>query len=156
MPDPFEAIQGMPNTLAAAGYHIGWSHKWHLRESLMGGKQNQYSTHGGRINEFSEMVTKSDDKAATKQAILKDVRGNFQDFLDREKSCQPFFYSFNSTNTHRQWVRGSGKALWNLDPDKLKGKLPPFIPDNEVTCAEKPTSWISGRRFSSPSAGREN
>jgi len=133
VPDPFEAIQGMPNTLAAAGYHIGWSHKWHLRESLMGGTQNQYSAHGGRINEFSEIVTKADDKAATKKAILKDVRGNFQDFLDRKKAGQPFFYSFNSTNTHRQWVRGSGKALWNLDPDKLKGKLPPFIPDNEVT-----------------------
>lgn len=81
----------MPNTLAAAGYHIGWSHKWHLRESLMGGKQNQYSAHGGRINEFSEMVTKAEDKDATKQAILKDVRGNFQDFLDRKKSGQPFF-----------------------------------------------------------------
>ena len=29
-------------------------------------------------------------------------------------------------------MQGSGKALWGLDPDKLKGKLPPFLPDNEV------------------------
>jgi len=133
VPDPFDAIQGMPNTLAAAGYHIGWSHKWHLRESLMGGKENQYSAHGGRINEFSEEVSKAKDKSTAKQSILKNVRGNFQDFLDRKKPGRPFFYSFNATNTHRQWVRGSGKALWNLDPDKLQGKMPPFIPDNPVT-----------------------
>lgn len=132
-PDPFDQVMGMPNTLAAAGYHIGWSHKWHLRESLMGGKQNQYSAHGGRINGFSEVMSKADDKAATKRAVLDEVNGNFQDFLDRRKPGQPFFYSFNPTNTHRPWVRGSGKALWNLDPDKLKGKLPPFIPDNAVT-----------------------
>lgn len=132
-PDPFDQVQGMPNTLAAAGYHIGWSHKWHMRESLMGGKQNQYSAHGGRINSFSRAVSKSGDIAATKQAILGEVRGNFQDFLGRRKPGQPFFYSFNPTNTHRPWTRGSGKALWNLDPDALKGKMPPFVPDNPVT-----------------------
>ena len=133
VPDPFATITGMPNTLAAGGYHIGWSHKWHLRESLMGGKQNQYSAHGGDINEFSEVLTKSGDKAAAKQKIFGQVRGNFQDFLDGRKPGQPFFYSFNSTNTHRSWVRGSGKTLWGLEPDRLEGKMPPFLPDNPVT-----------------------
>ena len=37
-PDPFAEVKGMPNTLAEAGYHVGWAHKWHLRESLCGGK----------------------------------------------------------------------------------------------------------------------
>ena len=132
VPDPFDEITGMPNTLADAGYHIGWSHKWHLRESLMGGKKNQYSAHGGRINTYSQVVSKAEDKAAAKQAVLSAVRGNFQDFLDKRKPGQPFFYSFNPTNTHRLWERGSGKALWDLDPEKLKGKLPPFLPDNPV------------------------
>ncbi len=133
VPDPFEQVIGMPNTLAAGGYHIGWSHKWHLRESLMGGKQNQYSAHGAAINQFSQVVSKADDKAAAKQKILGDVRGNFQDFLDRRKPGQPFFYSFNSTNTHRPWTRGSGKQLWDLEPDQLKGKMPPFLTDNPTT-----------------------
>jgi arylsulfatase A-like enzyme len=30
------------------------------------------------------------------------------------------------------WVRGSGQTLWGLDPESLKGKLPPFLPDHEV------------------------
>jgi arylsulfatase A-like enzyme len=57
------------------------------------------------------------------------VRQNFRDFLTKRKKDQPFFYSFNPTNTHRTWVQGSGKALWNLNPDDLKGKMPPVLPD---------------------------
>lgn len=128
-PDPSDKIVGMPNTLAEAGYHIGWSHKWHIPERLMGGKTNQFQKHGGRINQFSQVVTRNPD---ARDKIFDDVRANFRDFLAAREGDQPFFYSFNPTNTHRKWIRGSGKALWGLDPDALKGKLPPFLPDNEV------------------------
>ncbi len=119
----------MPEALARAGYHIGWSHKWHIPERLMRGKSHQYSPAGGRINHFSEVITKNPE---LREEILDGVRRNFRAFLADRKEGQPFFYSFNPTNTHRSWVRGSGKALWGLDPDSLKGKLPPFLPDNEV------------------------
>ena len=127
--DPGDAVVGMPETLARAGYHIGWSHKWHIPERLMRGSKHQYSKAGNRINNFSEVITKN---PAARDEVLGDVRANFQHFLRDRKDGQPFFYSFNPTNTHRSWVRGSGKALWGLDPDQLKGKLPPFLPDNEV------------------------
>jgi uncharacterized sulfatase len=125
--DPGDQILGMPEALARAGYHIGWSHKWHIPERLMRG--HQYSPAGNRINDFSEVITK---KPAIRDEVFESVRENFRAFLADRKDGQPFFYSFNPTNTHRTWVRGSGKALWGLDPDKLKGKLPPFLPDNEV------------------------
>lgn len=128
-PDPFDEVNGMPNTLAAAGYHIGWSHKWHLRKSLIGGDGNHYAARGARVNRFSQEVDGADDPDAAKRAILDEVRGNFRDFLDARESGQPFFYSFNPTNTHRKWVRGSGAELWDLDPDELEGRLPPFLPD---------------------------
>nr|MDA3963171.1 sulfatase-like hydrolase/transferase [Planctomycetota bacterium] len=41
----------------------------------------------------------------------------------------PFCYWWGPTNTHRAWVRGSGKRLWGLDPDALIGRLPAFLPD---------------------------
>lgn len=129
MPDPSDAIVGMPVTLQKAGYHIGWSHKSHIPERILGGKSRQYSPAGQRINSFSEVVTRDPEAA---NAVMGDVRKNFQGFLADRVDGQPFFYSFNSTNTHRTWVKGSGKALWGLDPDSLKGKLPPFLPDNEV------------------------
>lgn len=128
-PDPSDSIIGMPVTLQKAGYHIGWSHKWHIPERLMGGKDHQYSPAGQRINSYSEVLTKKPD---ARDAVLEEVRKNFQGFLADRKEGQPYFYSFNPTNTHRTWVRGSGKALWGLDPEKLKGKIPPFLPDNEV------------------------
>jgi N-sulfoglucosamine sulfohydrolase len=128
-PDPSDSIVGMPEMLARTGYHIGWSHKWHIPERLMRGSAHQYSPAGNRINTFSQVVTK---KPEARDEVFGEVRKNFRAFLADRKNGQPFFYSFNPTNTHRTWERGSGKALWGLDPDKLKGKLPPFLPDNAV------------------------
>ena len=129
-PDPSEKIMGMPMVLRSTGYHIGWSHKWHIPERLMGGSKSQYSPAGQRINNYSEALTRNPDAG---DAIMDEVRRNLRAFLADRKEGQPFFYSFNPTNTHRPWVRGSGKAIWGIDPESLRGKLPPFLPDNEVT-----------------------
>jgi hypothetical protein len=48
--------------------------------------------------------------------------GNFKSFLDDRKKDQPFAYWFGPTNVHRKWTKGSGKKLWDIDPDKLKGQ----------------------------------
>ena len=67
----------------------------------------------------------------TRQAerLYDEVRQNFDAFLADAKKDQPFCYWFGPTNVHRKWVKGSGKELWGIDPDALKGKLPPFLPD---------------------------
>ncbi len=130
--DPFAMIEGMPVALRKAGYHIGWSHKWHLPERLGGGIRHNFERHGKRINRYSQNVMQAEDPEAMKDAILGEVRANFRDFLSHRTDDQPFFYSFNPTNTHRHWARGSARKLWGLDPDELKGKLPPFLPDNPV------------------------
>ena len=131
-PDPFDAVKGMPVTLQEAGYHIGLTYKLHMRPSIIGGKQNIYDKAGQNLNQYSQFLTKSEDKAAAREKILGQVRGNFRDFLAKRKPGQPFFYSFNPTNTHRKWTYGSGRALWGLNPDQLKGKLPPVLPDVPV------------------------
>jgi N-sulfoglucosamine sulfohydrolase len=128
-PDPFDKVKGMPVTLQEGGYHIGLTYKLHMRDSIIGGKQNLYNKAGGNLNQYSQVLSKADDKAAAREKILGQVRGNFRDFLAKRKEGQPFFYSFNPTNTHRKWIRGSGKDLWGLNPDDLKGKLPPVLPD---------------------------
>ena len=30
---------------------------------------------------------------------------------------------------HRKWIKGSGKKLWGIDPEKLRGKMLEFLPD---------------------------
>jgi arylsulfatase A-like enzyme len=63
--------------------------------------------------------------------LFGDVRKNFDDFLDSwsKEKAKPFCYWFGATNTHRKWEKGSGKALWNIEPDTLTGRMPKFLPD---------------------------
>ena len=49
--------------------------------------------------------------------------------MDARANDKPFLYFWGPSNTHRSWERGSGKALWGLEPDGLKGRLPAFLPD---------------------------
>ena len=47
--------------------------------------------------------------------------------LERKTSLS--LTGFGPTNVHRKWTKGSGKKLWNIDPDHLEGKMPAFLPD---------------------------
>ena len=131
-PDPWAKVRGFPLQLQAAGYHIGWSYKMHISEDRMGGRRRNYRSAGGRFNSFSQQVTKAKDIDAAKKRLLDEVRGNFHAFLADRKGDQPFFYWFNPTNTHRAWAKGSGRALWGIEPESLKGRLPSFLPDDPV------------------------
>ena len=131
------AIPAYPLLLKDAGYHIGKSYKvWSPgtpADAPYGCQQYAYEKAGRRFNKFSTQVTNlvKDGKSveAAKQEIYDEVKANFRDFLADRKPGQPWCYWFGPTNTHRKWMKGSGKALWGLEPDSLKGKMPPFLPD---------------------------
>ncbi len=88
---------------------------------------------GAAFNQFSQTVTrkvaKGQDIEQAKAQLVAEVAANFTSLLEQRDPSKPFFYWFGPTHTHRPWVRGSGKALWNLDPDLLRGKLPAFLAD---------------------------
>ncbi|MEM9018585.1 MAG: sulfatase-like hydrolase/transferase, partial [Verrucomicrobiota bacterium] len=86
-------------------------------------------THALPINHFSQAVSAAEDSEARKEEIFSFIRSNFRTFLDKNSDEKPFFYWFGPHHSHRQWIRGSGKELWGLDPDELKEKLPAFLPD---------------------------
>lgn len=129
-------IPTYPLLLRDAGYHIGHTYKvWSPgtpRDAPYGGDKTAYVKRGGRFNAFSQRVSAADDVDAAKQELLEEVRGNFRDFLADREAGQPFCYWFGPTNCHRKWVQGSGKKLWGIEPDDLKGKLPPFLPDEPI------------------------
>ena len=132
-----ESIPTYPLVLEEAGYHIGYTYKvWspgHYYNAPYGGDRNAYESGGIRYDYFSEEATSRLDSlsvADAKQELFDEVRTNFDSFLDaRPSDDTPFCYWWGPTNTHRTWERGSGKNLWGLDPDDLKGRMPAFLPD---------------------------
>jgi arylsulfatase A-like enzyme len=132
-----ETIPSYPLMLRDAGYHIGKSYKvWSPGtpvDAPFGGQKYAYEKAGRAPNNFSEEATARVEKgltvAAAREEILAQVRGNFDQFLADRKPGQPWHYFFGPTTTHRTWIKGSGKKLWGIEPDALKGKMPAFLPD---------------------------
>ncbi len=131
-----DSIPTFPLELEKNGYFIGHTYKvWSPGKSFnapYGGKRTSYESAGVRFNRFShEAVAQAEivGMETAKEELLDEVRDNFQSFLAARPEQQPFCYWWGPTNTHRTWEKGSGKTVWGLEPDKLKGKLPPFLPD---------------------------
>lgn len=131
------SIPSFPLLLEAEGYHIGYTSKvWTpgspAHAPFGGPNKYAYKKHGQAFNGFSQRVSSANDIDAGKEHLYAQVRGNFVDFLEANAGENPWCYWFGSTNCHRKWIQGSGKALWGIDPEGLKGKLPPFLPDVPV------------------------
>ncbi len=131
------AIPSYPLLLERAGYHIGYTYKvWSPgapQDAPYGGKARAYATAGRRFNGFSQNATKMVAAGKTPEMAKSELCGeglqNFEAFLAARQAGQPFCYWFGPTNTHRKWIKGSGRALWGLNPDDLKGRMPAFLPD---------------------------
>ncbi len=132
-----ERIPTWPLLLKESGYHVGYTYKvWSPgtpRDAGIGGQANAFTKAGGKFNGFSQYVTGRASKGvAVKDAkgeLYREARGNFISFMEGKKKDQPFAYWFGPTNVHRKWTKGSGKKLWGIDPNDLKGKMPAFLPD---------------------------
>ncbi|MBE0535979.1 MAG: sulfatase [Phycisphaerae bacterium] len=131
------SIPSYPLLLEQAGYHIGFTYKvWSPgtpADAPYGAARCRYNRAGSRFNTFSQNATKLVAAGKTpeqaKTEICDEGLKNFEAFLADRKPDQPFCYWFGPTNTHRTWTKGSGKDLWGLDPDDLKGRMPAFLPD---------------------------
>lgn len=127
-----------PILLESDGYRIGHTYKvWSPgtpANAPHGGAARSFNRHGSKFNRFSQSAMANPDHNAGKAALLDEVRKNIRSFLDADDDQKvdgdaPFCYWFGPTNCHRKWTAGSGKQLWGIDPDDLKGKIPPYLPD---------------------------
>lgn len=134
------SIPSYPLLLKDAGYHIGKLYKvWSPgtpRDAPYGEQEFGFEQKGPNFNAFSQVAMKLVQGGKTvdeaKQMLLGKVEREFDAFLEARPDGAPFCFWFGPTNVHRKWIRGSGKALWGLEPDDLKGKLPAFLPDVPV------------------------
>jgi N-sulfoglucosamine sulfohydrolase len=135
---PWDAtLPAWPLLMQASGYHLGETGKvWgpgQPNDAPIGGGKFAYEKRGMKFNNFSENATRRVQAGVAvedaKAELLTEVRENFNDFLTARPADQPFCYVFGPTHVHRAWEKGSGKALWGINPDDLQGKLPSFVPD---------------------------
>ena len=131
-----ESIPTYPLELEKSGYHIGHTYKvWSpgkTKNAPYGAERTQYQSAGTHYGRFSFHATENATRLGVegaKQLLYDETRDNFNSFLDARPENTPFCYWWGPTNTHRKWQRGSGKDLWGLEPDDLKGRLPDFLPD---------------------------
>lgn len=122
--DPYKSLIGFSEILVRNDYHV-----MHWGKTTSKPAKRVDKKHALPINYFSQAVSAAPDKDVRKLEIFSFVRSNFREFLDKQPEDKPFFYWFGPHNSHRQWTRGSGKEIWGIDPDSLKGKLPAFLPD---------------------------
>ena len=47
------------------------------------------------------------------------------------ESEQPFFFVYGTYNVHRPFHVDSGRSLWGIEEQQLRGHLPPYLPDVE-------------------------
>lgn len=129
--NPFAALPKFPELLGAAGYHTARLHKTLAFAPTRGG--GDASTE--RVRDFLRYgmhVSEGKTPAERRQRhdeIVQQTRAGLKRVLADSGPDKPFFFVFGPINTHRPYVRGSGKALWGLEPETLKGKVPPFLPD---------------------------
>ena len=123
-----DSIPTYPLLLEKAGYHIGFTYKvWSPgtpKDAGYGGERTKFEPAGTRFRQFSQNVYKMHEAGKSfdeaKQELFDEVHANFQAFLDAREEGKPFAYWFGPTNTHRKWIAGSGKELWNMNPDRLE------------------------------------
>jgi uncharacterized sulfatase len=131
------SIPSFPLLLLGSGYHIGKSYKvWSPGtpgDAPFGGQKFAYEKAGRLPNHFSGTLTKMHAEGqsleAARETVLSQVSENFDAFLADSTPGKPWLYFFGPTTTHRKWVKGSGKALWGIEPESLKGRLPASLPD---------------------------
>ncbi|MDF7824601.1 sulfatase [Pontiellaceae bacterium B12227] len=132
-----ESNPAYPLLLEKAGYHIGFANKvWGPGTPMnapYGGDRNKYNKAGRSICNISYPVAgaikSGKDPEVAKQKVMDQVRENFRDFIAARAEGEPFCFWFGPTTTHRSWVKGCGADQWGTNPDALKGKMPPFLPD---------------------------
>lgn len=131
------SLPAYPLILQDAGYHIGFTYKvWGPGEPANaphGGEARAYNGAGTRFRQFSQNATRlmaeGKSREEAKRELYDEGLENFRAFLRDRQPGQPFCYFFGPTNTHRKWVKGSGRALWDLNPDDLRGRMPAFLSD---------------------------
>ncbi|MEZ6137541.1 MAG: sulfatase [Pirellulaceae bacterium] len=132
-PNPFRAMTKFPDLLRDSGYLALKSLKtidFAPSKVSKAGRDVptvEYQRYGLYVSQASDDA----DRLKRIETTLNHPRQEMRRVLKSQQEGQPFFFIYGTINVHRPWHPDSGQKLWGIDPDKLKGRIPKFLPDVE-------------------------
>jgi N-sulfoglucosamine sulfohydrolase len=129
--NPMQSLPKFGNLIRESGYYAQKSAKTFAfklsprPKSVRAQRKVGYKRYGlyvGAAKDQAERKRRHDE-------IVENCRQEIQRVLAGRSETQPFFFVFGSINIHRPYTPDSGKDLWGIEPDALKGLLPKFLPD---------------------------
>jgi len=129
--DPFKSLPKFGDLLREGGYFTRKSRKTFTYSSSPNtaaekafGKVN-YERYGLYVGEASI----ENERQKRHEEVVENSRREMKKVLAGKPEGKPFFFTFGTINVHRPYTADSGKNLWGIHPDSLKGKIPSFLPD---------------------------
>lgn len=127
--NPFKTLPKFPDLLREEGYFAQKSVKT-IAFTPSPWKRNRkelpaYQRYGLYV---SEAQTEKERELRIAETLAH-PRLEMKSVIEACPQDQPFFFIYGTINVHRPYVADSGKKLWNIDPDRLKGLIPKFLPD---------------------------
>ncbi len=129
-PNPMSTLPKFADLLKESGYFVQRSVKTFSfkpdkpTKSMREIKQVPYQRYGlyvGTAENDAERKGRHEETLAHPRTEMRRVLAHGTD--------KPFFFVYGSINVHRPYVPDSGKRLWGIEPDQLKGLIPKFLPD---------------------------
>jgi N-sulfoglucosamine sulfohydrolase len=122
--DPYRQLPNFPKMLAGNGYTTGKAIKTLDFAATVDVDDRALTRFSKREPKHIKEIPK--DWSAKITSRLRDAFGKL---LAGRTPGKPYFFIYGPINTHRPYVPGTGQSIWGINPDTLKGKLPPFLPD---------------------------
>ena len=123
--DPGRDLPGFGNLLQGQSYFLAtWgktlNHHW-FPGTVIPAEDEKHR--------YSRWVPTQPDRAAAQKQIEMIIRHSVSDMLAKRKNGQPFCHLIGPIGAHRPFSKGTGKSLWGISSDDLKGKMPASLPD---------------------------
>lgn len=124
VPDPVRELPNFPNLLAKNGYSTAKAIKTLAFNATV-------ETGDTTLTRFSKKEPKHLNEIPEdwQTKITSRLREDYKKVLAGRTPGKPYFFIYGPINTHRPFVPGSGQATFGINPNALKGLLPPYLPD---------------------------
>ena len=132
-PDPFKQLPKFGDRLRESGYFAySYLKTFTFKKSKLTPEMKQVKVPADqRYGLYVGTAENEKQRQQRHKETLAHPRMAMRQVLADDNKGRPFFMVYGTINVHRPYIPDSGENLWGIHPDKLKGLIPPYLPDVE-------------------------